>query len=130
MSQTFNNARVPTLLEIYQAFPFQKNDITVPSRRPSSEVTRKLKKGIERNAKYTESDRPGCEGMGHRWLCISPTTWTTEQGAIMDERFATDLAVYNAARDAWIAAAAGRTAAAYALANPIPLRTDAEYNAL
>ena len=108
------STRVPSSMEIYAAFPFRPNDLTIPNKRPPAEVVRKLIRGIERNARFIDSNREGCAEVGHRWLCISPTQWNREQVARQDEAFNTTLEAHNAARDVWIAAAPGtRDAAAW-----------------
>ena len=128
-----HSARIPSMMETYESFPFQADELTLPAKRPPATQVRKLIKGMERNARFIPSGRKGAGTIGHKWLLMTPTKWYEEQTILMDAAFATAREDWEARRDAWIAGdpTAARDEAGFiadAAANAEVLRTDARFS--
>ena len=120
-------ARIPTMMELFESFPFTKDELILNPKRPSATSILELKKGFLRNAQSVPSKRIGCRGagMGHRWQCTSEVDWNNVKTAMAQARFDQ----YHANWQARQKSAPDPAPWVFIVKNAEPLRTDTTYNA-
>ena len=80
---------VPSIMDIYSTFPFQRDHLTLDTKHPTAQSIRTLRGGLLRNSKTQASTRGGCQAVevAHKFLVMTKDEWEAGQTQYMDEEY-------------------------------------------
>ena len=84
--------RIPSVMDMYNFFPFQANQLKLDPKHPSAASIKELREGFLRNGHSQPSTRDGCHGaeVGHKWIAMSEQDWLDLQHQSQTERYEND----------------------------------------
>ena len=93
---------VPSIMDIYSTFPFQRDHLTLDTKHPTAQSIRTLRKGLLRNSKTQASTRGGCQAVevAHKSLVMTKGGWGAGQTQYMDGGYGVDVLDWRLQHDA------------------------------